>query len=876
MYRGCRNKEILYNIEWINTCIYNYILYESGLMRQPHHDIHITGGKMGAKMEAKIYGTFEEQESALERENRTLARQAAEESIVLLKNNGALPLKSARIALYGMGARKTVKGGLGSGSVEERRSVSIEEGLKTEGYEITSDGWLNDYDKEYEETYRAYVDMVEKEIAGMTNPMEIIPKAHSYVYRYPSGREITEEDIEASQTDTCMYVLMRQAGEGNDRRMEEGDYLLTEMEKSHLRKLGEAYRQTIVVINIGGGVDLSFIDEIPGIDAVISFVQGGEEGGNALARLVSGKVNFSGKLATTCMNTYQDVPFGDGFSYQNGNLEEEDYREGIYVGYRYYDSFGKKVRYPFGYGLSYTQFCIQTKKVWIDKDRIFLLVQVTNEGTAYAGKEVVQVYASAPDGRLKKEYQRLVCFAKTPELMPGETAQLQLSFGLMELASYDEAAAAWILDPGAYILRTGNSSRNTTPAVTLCVKEEICVQQCANKCVPGEQFEAFEPEEKKRMLPETEFTLDIDAGDVRTIRTEYGEPVWEETPEETAVLDRLGEELWPEFLRGGDLQHPPKGALEISGAGGKTTTALIEQGIRNIVMSDGPAGINIANRVKYMEDGSFAIAVIPERYNWGMMKTFAARMIPEGGRLVYRYATAWPVEMLLAQSWNLELLEKIGEAVAKEMLAFGITLWLAPGMNLHRNPLGGRNFEYYSEDPLLSGLCAAAITEGVQKTEGVGTVIKHFACNDAEDNRNHSSSNVSERALRELHLRGFEIAVRKSQPMAVMSSYNMINHVYTANSGELLNDILRCEWGFQGVVMTDWGSCNPTAANACACAPAGNDLIMPGAKEEADAIRDAMQRGEISKAHVRTCAARVLRVMLKARTPVRMEQSGEA
>ncbi|HJC24844.1 MAG TPA: glycoside hydrolase family 3 C-terminal domain-containing protein [Candidatus Eisenbergiella merdavium] len=822
-------------------------------------------------MEEKIYGYFDEKETAAELANRELARWAAEESIVLLKNDGALPLASGKIALYGMGARRTVKGGLGSGSVEERYSVTIEEGLKNAGYEITSQLWLDDYDKEYEETYQAYVSMVEEEIKGMTNPMEIIPKAHSYVYRYPSGRAITDEDIRKSDTDTCIYVLTRQAGEGNDRRLEPGDYLLTDTEREHLKKVGSAYRHTIVIINVGGGMDLSFAEEIPGINAVVYFVQGGEEGGNALAELISGKVNFSGKLASTLMRDYQDVPFGDGFSYLNGDPDNEEYHEGIYVGYRYYDSFQKEVRYPFGYGLSYTSFALECREAALDTDRIRLAVRVTNTGRQYAGKEVVQAYVSAPQGKLAKEYQSLAGFAKTGTLAPGESEEAEISIDVRQMASYDEERAAWVLERGDYIIRTGNSSRNTSPAAVVRVKQDIITMQCANKCTPTDVLEDFVPEnvradcaEDLRDIP----ILLLDAESVPVEQADYSEPQFIETEEERVILDRLGPDKWVEFLRGGDLQRPPEGALEISGAGGKTTTALLQDGIRNVVMSDGPAGINIANKVKYMGDGRFAVAVIPERYNWGMMRAYAARMIPEGGRIVYRYATAWPVEMLLAQSWNLKLLEEIGRAAAREMETFGITLWLAPGMNIHRNPLGGRNFEYYSEDPFLSGKCAAAVTRGVQETEGLCTVVKHFACNDAEDNRNHSSSNVSERALREIHLRGFEYAVKEAQPHGLMSSYNRINHVYAPNSHDLLTDILRCEWGYQGLVMTDWGSCNASAADAVKCAPAGNDIVMPGSAEEAEAIRKAMHEGLISQECIRRSAARVLRVMLMAKTEV--------
>ena len=314
-----------------------------------------------------------------------------------------------------------------------------------------------------------------------------------------------------------------------------------------------------------------------------------------------------------------------------------------------------------------------------------------------------------------------------------------------------------------------------------------------------------------------------------TETVDYTEPELTETAQESEILDGLAIEEQAEFLRGGELQRVPEGALDIHGAGGKTVTSLLDKGIRNVVFSDGPAGVNIANKVYALPNGGFAPANIPERYNWGMLaKMMQAQMSKIQGTVVYRYATAWPVEMLLAQTWNTALLKEIGSAVGKEMDAFGITVWLSPGMNIHRNPLGGRTFEYYSEDPVLTGEMAAALTNGVQSHEGLATCVKHFCCNNTEDNRNGISSNVSERALREIYLKGFEIAVKKSQPRTVMSSYNMLNHIYTANNTELLTDILRCEWGFEGLVMTDWGSCGENTGRPEMCAPSGNDLIMPG------------------------------------------------
>ena len=818
-----------------------------------------------------LYGTLSSEPTVLELKNRELSRVAAREGFVLLKNdNNALPLKNKRIALYGMGARLTVKGGLGSGSVEERYSVNIEDGLKNAGFEITTEKWLDDYDSEYSSTYQEYHDMVEDKVKDLVNPMEIIPIAHSYVYRYPSGRLVTKEDIENSNTDTAIYVLMRQAGECNDRKLEKGDYYITDIERENLRILSEAYKNTILVINVGGHIDLSFLDEIKGIDAVVLFVQGGEEGGNALSDVLSGKVNFSGKLSDTIPLRYEDIPFGDEFSYLNGDLKNEYYKEGIYVGYRYFDSFDKDVRYPFGFGLSYTDFKIETKSVSLDKTNINIKVAVTNIGEV-SGKEVVQVYISLP-GR-DKEYQRLVAFDKTKELEKGETETMDLSFSLEDCTSYNEEKAAWILDEGDYILRVGNSSRNTNLSAIFDIPQTIVVTECKNCCSLQNKLPLFYPDKEREERVECEMRLRVNPEDFTTKTVSYIEPSIKETEEEKSILDSLTieEEAW--LLQGGDLRNPPKGTLEIHGAGGKTVTALLGKGIRNVLFSDGPAGVNIANKVKALPGGGFAPAMVPERYSWGVMgKAMKAQLERIPGEIVYRYATAWPVEMLLAQTWNKELLESIGKAVGEEMLQFGITIWLSPGMNIHRNPLGGRAFEYYSEDPVLTGELAASLTKGVQSNKGLGVSLKHFCCNNTEDNRNGISSNVSERALREIYLKGFEIAVKKSQPKTVMSSYNMLNHIYTANRHDLLTDILRSEWGFEGLVMTDWGSTNEKAGRPEKTAPSGNDLIMPGSDYDRECILKAIKSGEMTPEVVRRSACRVLRMMLNANTPVLIKE----
>jgi len=359
--------------------------------------------------------------------------------------------------------------------------------------------------------------------------------------------------------------------------------------------------------------------------------------------------------------------------------------------------------------------------------------------------------------------------------------------------------------------------------------------------------------------------ISIDISNLNTVKNDYSIPTVIESEKEKELLDSLTKEEMAELLRGGDLRGRT-GHITI-GAGGKTVLSLAEKGIGNITMADGPAGLNICNHLKRTENGTELPLVIPERFNWGTMAKDALVAAEKvSGIEVYRYATAWPVGIVLAQTWNTELAKTFGSCVGEEMKAFGITLWLAPGMNINRNPLCGRVFEYFSEDPVISGEFAKNITLGTQKHKGVGVTVKHFACNNQEDNRTGVSANLSERALREIYLKGFEIAVKGAKPIAMMSSYNKINQVYAPNNYDLLNKIARCEWGFDGVVMTDWSSCNEGLGKPELGAISGNDLIMPGWDKDKERILEAVNNGDIDDLTLRRAACRVLRVILGGTT----------
>jgi beta-glucosidase len=820
-----------------------------------------------------LFGTIDKEPTKLELQNRELAREAATEGFVLLKNDGTLPLKDKRIALYGSGARMTVKGGTGSGAVRERYSVSIEEGLKAAGYEIATESWLKRFDAFYHDTYKAYEAEVEEKVEGIKEFYQILHLAGKFTH--PTGIPVTDEDVLEAHVDTAIYVLARQAGEGSDREDIRGDYKLDEVEIDNLRFVSKKYKRLVVIVNVGGVIDLSFMDELH-VSALVYYVQGGEVGGNALADVLSGRKNFSGKLATSWAYQFSDIPSNTTYSYLGRDSYNQEYNEGIYVGYRFYDTFSVKPRYHFGYGMSYTAFSIHTQSAVIADENVILTIGVKNIGS-YSGREVIQVYGTVPFG-LGAEYQRLLAFKKTKELKPEEEQIVEIRVSLRELTIYNEAQASYILQRGDYILRVGNASNHTKPSVVLTLETDVISEVCTNICeVKHKVIEIIPPERESEVLDDS-FHIDIMPSCIKRINHEYPKsPVYEDESIEKIIESLTIEELAMLVCGGGTKG---KRIINALGASGSTTAELYEKhGIPNIILADGPAGLNLTSQIVKLPDGSVKAAKVAanleayKRYLFGYAKIALGSQMADidKGTVYYQYATAWPCSQLLAQTFNTELMEQLGDAVGREMEEFGVTVWLAPGMNIHRNPLCGRNYEYYSEDPLVSGKMAAAMVRGVQSHPGKGMSIKHFVANNCELERNSSSSNVNERALREIYLKGFEIAAKESAPMTVMASYNMINGVYATNNYELLVKVLRNEWGFGGLVMSDWDAMKadqndcmkPTTGDVLKAAEAQCDLVMPGREDQIKALVKGMQTGIVNIEHVKRSAGRVLAMIKK-------------
>ena len=531
--------------------------------------------------------------SALEEANRKLAYEAACEGIVLLENDGTLPLKPGRIALYGSGAISTVKGGTGSGEVNERYSVNICDGLIHAGFSVTSTDWLDEYVTELEQALADH-DRKCRESVKASNSLLYLMDVANLPFSYPAGRMINETDVASSQTDTAVYVVARQAGESGDKKLNNGDFDLTAAEKEHLRFLSKHYDKTILVINSGSSMDLTPVDGL-GLSAIVFFCQQGEEGGNALGAVLSGKISPSGKLTDTWTRSYADIPFGNEYSYLNGDTENEYYHEGIFVGYRYFDTFSVTPRYHFGHGLSYTEFRISVKQVTAEGSRITVEVNVRNIGKN-GGKEVVQVYVSCPSGTLEREYQQLAAFKKTKLLAPHETETLTLEFDLADCAAYDEGNASWILESGCYILRVGNASDHTTAACGLQLERTITVSRVQNRCAPRKDFEQLHaPKHEPKHL-----STGMIRPDPEKFRTETREaPVTQPQADDktAAVLNRLNPMDMISLCTGAGYGGMFSGKKIVApGTVGRTTDRLFRKGIVNVNLSDGPAGIRILRR----------------------------------------------------------------------------------------------------------------------------------------------------------------------------------------------------------------------------------------------------------------------------------------
>lgn len=685
------------------------------------------------------------------------ARRAGAESCVLLENDGVLPLAAGEtIAVFGRCQLDWFYVGYGSGGdVKAPYYVNLMEGLEQAG--VVCDGAVAD-------TYRVWCASGEhKADHGWWGHW---PMSHPEM---PLEQEMVS--AAAQRCGTAVVVIGRAAGEDRENTLTPGSYYLTDAEIAMLDTVTAAFRKTVVVLNIGSIMDMAWTEKYAGkLSAILIAWQGGMESGNAVADVLTGKVNPCGRLSDTIARRYEDYPSSGDF----GGEEYNCYAEDIFVGYRYFSTFGaEKVRYPFGYGLSYTSF---TRKVtdfsWGEGK---CTVRVENHG-AYPGREVVMLYCQAPQGRLGKASRVLVAFAKTAELAPGEEAELTLCFDRESIASYDDTGKtgfrdALVLEAGTYRFYLGD-----VPAAEFALAETVCLRRCQRVCPVRKPFMRLAAREENGQITAVKEQVNLGRAELKK-----------------RILADLPEEIFCKGDRGFKLADVAAGRVSMDDFIGQLSVEELE------ALSRGEGRMNTALGVPG-NAGAFG-GVLPSLREKGVPPVITADG-PAGLRLK-RHCALLPCGTALACTWDDALVEELYSHVGGEMVANGVDVVLSPGMNIHRNPLCGRNFEYFSEDPLLTGKMAAAVVRGVQ-SQGVSCCPKHFACNNQETKRNTNDSRVSPRALREIYLRGFEICVKEGKPNTIMTSYNKINGVWSHYNYDLATTILRKEWGFGGVVVTDW------------------------------------------------------------------------
>lgn len=731
----------------------------------------------------------------------SLSRKAAAEGMVLLKNeNNVLPLRKDRqIALFGRNQFDVFKGGGGAADLWAVPVVPFAEALDKTG---------NIY-KPLLEKYKRYSE------ANLNKTMNKFPPNYTYFLReFPLEAE--EVSAAAQECDTAVIFIGRFAAEGHDIEDKPGEYRITPSEEKMISLVTEQFEKTVLVLNLPSLMDISFLDKYP-INAVINAFMPGLMAGYALADILYGDATPSGKLPDSWCKTDDGYPSENGFS-----AEQIIYSEGIYMGYRYFDTFKKEVEYPFGYGLSYTEFSLESISEAINGTVVTVKIKVENTGK-YSGKETVQCYLSCPDGELDKPYQVLCGFEKTQLLAPDESEIVTINIDLTEFSSYSEKDASYVLEAGDYILRMGTHSRNTTPICIIPFSKTVICRKVKNRLAPQESIKELKKaasddgdySDIKKIIPElSAFKTEIVSEKVYDIPKQslnqkftFEDVLKGKCSAEELALCLSKEEL-ALFLTGDGVDKRNAAGIipniELAKGEGSHTHPVKALGIPASTMQDGPVGVR-ASAFEY----EYAI--------------------PPTEDINGNDCICYPSVISLAATWNRKLVYDIGCAITEDMERYGFNGLCAPGVNLHRNPRCGRNFEYFSEDPFLAAEMAIGFIKGIEEkptSDGLKyyTVLKHFVCNNSEDKRLIGDSVLSERCARELYLRVFEYVIKKASPASVMTSYNKVNGKYTAANAELLEGILRTEWNYKGWIMTDWDVYAPITE----CLINGTDTAMPG------------------------------------------------
>ena len=730
-------------------------------------------------------------------EMSALCRQLGAEGIVMLKNeNNVLPLtKDRTVSVFGRVQKDYFFVGYGSGGdVNAPYKINLIDGLRANENITVNEELANIYEK-----------------WCLENPVDDGFWGHwPMCYdEMPVSKQLAQSAAEKS--DTAIIVIGRAAGEDRENTLTKGSYYLTNEEKALLETVCDAFEKVVVLLDCGSIMDMSWAKQLGGkISSILYVWQSGMESGNAVADVLSGMVSPSGKLADTIADSYESYPSAKFF----GKKDYNNYTEDIYVGYRFFETFAKnKVMYPFGFGLSYTDFEVKVTQTRTTDDVVSIFVSVKNIGNM-SGKETVQAYLSTPQGMLGKSLRALCAFEKTDLLAPGEEQKLKLCFDIKDFASYDDSGitghkSCYVLEKGDYEVYVGTDVRSAVLAKTFNIPALKVIKQLKQVMAPDPKY----PFERLR-------TMVTESGKIKAVtepaplnKTWLKNRILKNMPKDIAQTEDIGYKLcdvksgkitMEEFVaqlsfdeleaisRGDYTMDSPYGAKGNAGAFAGILPSLQEKGVPAMITTDGPSGIRLSACCSLL-----------------------------------------PIGATLACSFNKKLVQDVYTELGKEMKDRGSDILLAPGMNIHRNPLCGRNFEYFSEDPLLSGLIASAVVLGIQ-SQGVSACPKHFACNNQEFNRTHNDSRVSERALREIYLKGFEIMVKTAKPKNIMTSYNKINGVWSHYNYDLCTTVLRGEWGYEGNVMTDWWMRSskspefPTIKDQAYRVRAQVDVLMPG------------------------------------------------
>lgn len=763
-----------------------------------------------------------------------LTRKSAAEGIVLLKNNNALPYSlDTKISVFGRCQLDYFYVGYGSGGdVNAPYFVNIVDGIKNAGGKLNE--WLLEYYKNY---------------------CKENPAPHGFWGHWPMNFEEPSLDDEtvkkaSEESDAALIVIGRAAGEDRENTLTKGSYYLTDEEKHLIDQVCKNFSNVTVLLDCGNVMDMSWIlDYNDRLRGIVYAWQGGMESGNAVADVLYGKVNPSGKLTDTIAVKYEDYPSAKHFGGKLFNTYVED----IFVGYRYFETFAKeKALFPFGFGLSYTNFDIEVLDFIEEKDKINIEIEVTNIGKV-SGKEVVELYARCPQGKLSKPLMSLVAFDKTEELYPNESEKLTLSVPIYSLASFDDTGVtghkySYILEKGEYKFFIGENVRDVDEIGSIKYKEDKVLETLKAVCAPKEYIDRIVALEVNGSFIPKKVTLKPEKPYLRerilkNLPKEQGHIVHNfnfsqvrngEISVEKFVSSLTNQEL-EALTRGEGGMDSSYGVAGNAGAFGGIIPKLNEKGVPAIITTDGPAGIRIR-----------------------------------------KYTSLIPCGTALASTFNTKLVEELATEMGKELRNAGSNVLLAPGMNIHRNVLCGRNFEYFSEDPLLTGKMASAYVKGIQSSGG-SACPKHFACNNQEAHRTINDSIVSQRALREIYLKGFEICVKEAKPLNIMTSYNKINGVWSHYNYDLVTIVLRNEWGFDGSVMTDWWMKHsqshefPNLRDNAYRVRSQVDVYMPGSfkrtekKYKADnslletvGLKNGITRGELERS-----AINVLNMILK-------------